>query len=196
MRNFYENPNKDTLIWRFKTEHTHEVIREWKEEVPEYVRKFNSYIEDRNAVIFFELFIEFHIERITEILFPGFISINGYNKPTVFTKIKTLEAFNLFPSQIFEACQCIINIRNVFAHHIDVTSLDDLNNLDQKTKKQTINKLNSIIESFDYSDYDYFKSEDTNRNRFKSLVMNTITALRLYEPQVIEIRALIESHDR
>ena len=102
-------------------------------------------------------------------------------------KINILSAFRLFPDQIFEALKCIKDLRNEFAHDFSIVDLEDIKLLPPKRKNKTIGKLISLTNNFE-GDYKYHERDDTLRNRFKSLCLNTITALRIFEPMVINLR--------
>lgn len=193
MKNFFIDHEHTTIIRDWNQEYQDEIIKTWNQEIPKYVENFNTYEEDRNAVIYFALFVEYHVNKCLEILFPDFDSLLGISKTAISTKINILAAFKLFPIQIFEALRCINNIRNEFAHDIEITKLDDIQLLNEKRKKGTTLKLVSLTNEYE-GDYNYEKINDTLKNRFKSLCLNTITAFRIYEPLVKDLRKNLENN--
>ena len=65
--------------------------------------------------------------------------------------------------------------------------MEQLANLDGERKKKTVDKLTMLTNDF-LGDYEYEQTLDTIKNRFKSLCLNTITAFRIYEPQILIVR--------
>lgn len=189
-KDFLVDYNNESVIKNWNQAHSNEILKTWSQEVPKHVNNFNQYSEDRNAVIYFALFVEYHINKILEILFPKFDSFLGISKTNISVKINILRAFLLFPSQIFDALHCIKEIRNEFAHEIEIVNLEDFKNLPPDRQKKTIEKLIKLTDTYQ-GDFEYEKINDTLRNRFKSLCMNSITALRLYQPLIQELREKI-----
>jgi len=187
MKSFYEDYKNKSVIRNWQPKYQQEILDTWNKEVPSHVKNFNKYQEDRNAVIYFALFVEFHVNKTLEILFPDFNSFLDFDKTSISTKINILASFRLFPDQVFESCRCINFIRNEFAHEFTITDIDELNNLPENRKKRTVEKLLTLTNLYK-GDYSYEEIEDNLRNRFKSLCLNTVTAFRLYEPLVRELR--------
>jgi hypothetical protein len=187
-KNFFKDHDNQSVVKNIDSEFINEILATWNKEVPEHVKHFNDYEEDRNSVIYFALFVEFHINKILELLFPDFDSFLDLYKTATSMKINILASFRLFPKQIFESCRCINNIRNEFAHEFSITKIDQLENLSEKRKKITLDKLRNLTDNYE-GDYEYEKIEDTIINRFKSLCLNTITAFRIYEPHVRKLRS-------
>ncbi|WP_300667119.1 hypothetical protein [Fluviicola sp.] len=193
-KDFFIDHDQKAIINGWDDKYLREVISIWNKEVPEHIQRFNSYNEDRNSVIYFALFMEYHVNRSLEILFPDFNSFLDFSNTAISVKINMLASFRLFPKQIFEACRCINNIRNEFAHEFSITKIEELEQLPADRKRKTIDKL--VLLTNEYSgDYDeYVTVSDTAKNRFKTLVMNTITAFRIYEPLAKKLREQIESN--
>lgn len=191
-KSFFKAYDNNIVAKNYKLYSNDDIISSWNKEIPEHVQNFNSYNEDRSAVIYFALFVEFHLNKTIEILFPDFDKLLDFSKTATSTKINILATFRLYPKQLFEACRCINYIRNEFAHNFSVTNIDQLNQLKGERKKKTIDKLISLTNEYK-GDYEYENISDTLRNRYKSLVMNTITAFRIYEPITKRIRIIIET---
>jgi|GEM_PF-3466722 len=187
MKNFYKDYENQSVIKDWSGEYQNEILATWNKEVPGHVRSFNNNLEDRAAIIYFALFVEFHVNRTLEILFPDFNSLLDSSKINISMKVNILASFRLFPKHIFEACRCINNIRNEFAHEFSITELAQLNDFEVDRKKKTIDKLIFLTSEYE-GDYSYEQIEDTLKNRFKSLCLNTVTAFRVYEPLVRELR--------
>ncbi|MCF8371987.1 MAG: hypothetical protein K9H64_10215 [Bacteroidales bacterium] len=187
---FYNDYEGKSILKGYKREYQGEILGIWNREVPQHVKNFNHYQEDRNAVIYFALFVEYHINQTIETLYPDFDYYLDLSKTATGFKINLLASFRLFPCQIFEACRCINNIRNEFAHEFKVVNLEQLNQLPDSRKKKTIDKLIRLTSDYkgDYTYEEHGDDQDTIRNRFKSLCMNTVTALRIFEPQVKRLR--------
>ncbi len=190
-KSFYIDHDQKALIKSWDSDQLDEIMETWNKEVPNHVQRFNNYIEDRNAVIYYALFIEYHLNNTLGILCPDFNSFMDFSNTATSTKINILASFRLLPKQIFEACRCINNIRNEFAHEFSITIMEDLKQLPDKRKKITFDKLIMLTNEY-FGDYDYETIADTTRNRFKSLAMNTITAFRIYEPLIRSLRERLE----
>jgi hypothetical protein len=186
-KSFFKDYKNHSVIKEWDGTKSNQIIKEWNKEIPQHVKKLNTYYEDRNYVIYLALMVEYHINRNLEILFPDFDKILHTSETNINTKINILSAFRLFPDQVFQALRCIKDFRNEFAHNFSIINLNDINNLPQKRKNKTIVKLLSLTKEFE-GDFNYQDSEDTIRNKFKSLCLNTITALKIYEPIVINLR--------
>jgi hypothetical protein len=186
-KNFFKDHEEKAVIKEWDVSHSDKVTKEWTKEVPEYVQTYNSYKEDRNAVIYLTLFVENHLNKTLLIIFPDFDDSLGISETHFSTKINILQSFRLFPKQIFEALKCVRDIRNEFAHEISIKNFEDLNTLNLKRKNKTTVKLIKLTTEYE-GDYKYEKIEDNLNNRFKSLCLNIITALRIFEPRVEELR--------
>ncbi|MWB96228.1 hypothetical protein GON26_17840 [Flavobacterium sp. GA093] len=187
MKNFFNDHNNSCVLKEWDFENSNEITKNWNQEVPKHVENFNLYTEDRNAVIYFALFVEYHVNKMVEILMPDFDSLIGISKSPISLKINLLDSFKLLPKQIFEAARCINNIRNEFAHEINMVNLEDLNSLPNDRKKKTVDKLLYLTTEYE-GDYQYEKKEDILRKRFKSICLNTISAFRVFEPSVKHLR--------
>lgn len=190
-KNFYKDHDDQAVIKDWDTNFTERILSTWNEEVPEHVQNFNNLHEDRSAVIYFALFVEYHVNKTINILFPDFNLYLDFSKTAISTKINILASFKLFPKQVFESCRCINNIRNEFAHEFSIIEIKQLEELPKQKRKNTIDRLISLTDEYS-GDYDYHIISDTLRDRYKSLVMNTITAFRLYEPLTQRLREGID----
>lgn len=187
MKNFFKDHNDSCVLKDWNFDHSNEITKDWNNEVPKHVKNFNQFTEDRNAVIYFALFVEYHVNKMIEILMPDFNNLIGTSKASISLKINLLDSFKLLPKQIFESARCINNIRNEFAHEIEIINLEDLNSLPNDRKKKTVDKLTSLTNEYE-GDYQYEKVQDNLKNRFKSLCLNTISAFRVFEPSVNQLR--------
>lgn len=187
IKSFFEDHENQSILKKWNGENQEQIIRKWNDEVPKHVENFNNYKEDRNAVIYFALFIENEVDKIILILFPDFDFYFSKKSTFISQKLKILDSFKLFPKQILKSARCINNIRNEFAHNIKIENFDDLESLEGKRKKDTINSLITLTNEYE-GDYNYEKNEDTLKNRFKSLCLNTVTALRIYNPIIKDLR--------
>lgn len=193
MKLFFKDHENKAIINEWNGESQTEIIAKWNKEIPQYIIKFDSYKEDRNSVIYLTLLIEIQIDEIIQALFPAFYEDGCFDKTNTYIrdKIKTLKAFRLLPTQILDSIKCINYIRNEFAHEIKLCTFEDFSSIENKRKTRTIDKLVLLTNEYE-GDYRYEETEDTLKNRFKSLCLNTITALRLFVPQVRELRLNIE----
>jgi len=157
---------------------------EWNKELPKRVAYFNESSEERNGVTYLALFVEIELFRIIKIIFPDFSKYLG--NANFSSAINYLRSFKLIPDHILDAAKCIKDIRNEFAHNINIVQLSDLEG------QKMIEKLNEFVDTYQ-GDYNYFKSEDTLLSRYKTVCMNIIAALRIYEPSIRHVRKQLDS---
>lgn len=191
-KNFFKDYKNHSIIKEGSIHETSQILKKWNKEIPQHVKNLNTYKEERNYVIYLALVVEHDLNRILEILFPDFNERMNTSETGFNFKINILSAFRLLPEQIFEALRCIKDLRNVFAHDFSIVKLEDINLLSSNRQTKAIGKLTSLTNNFE-GDYNYQERDDTLLNRFKSLCLNTITALRIFEPEVISLRNKIET---
>jgi len=159
---------------------------EWGDDIPKRLAYFNKSNDERNSVTYLALFVEQELFRAIKILFPD---ANKHLPNLNFSQsINFLRSFRIIPDHILAAAKCVKDIRNEFAHNIEVLKLEDL-----KAKRQKLlSTLDFFIENYQ-GDYDYFESDDTQLNRYKTVCMNIIAALRVYEPSIRLVRETLDS---
>lgn len=160
-----------------------EDFTEWNEELPKRVAYFNESTEERNGVTYLALFVEMELFRIVKIIYPDFSKFLG--NANFNSVINYLRSFKLIPDHILDATKCVKDIRNEFAHKIDIVNLSDL-------PEKLLEKLNHLIDTYE-GDYNYVKIEDTLLSKYKTICMNIIAALRIYEPSIKSIREQLDS---
>ncbi len=162
-----------------------EDFTDWNEDLPKRVAYFNESTEERNGVTYLALFVEMELFRIVKIIFPDFPKYLG--NANFSSAINYLRSFKLIPDHILDATKCIKDIRNEFAHNIDTVNLSDL-----QLTKDLLKDLNHFVDTYK-GDYDYVEIEDTLLSRFKTVCMNIIAALRIYEPSIKIVREHLDS---
>ena len=160
-----------------------EDFSDWGTEIPKRVAYFNESKDERNGVTYLALFVEQELFRMLKIIFPAapqYLSNLNFSG-----SINYIRAFKIIPDHILEATKCVKDIRNEFAHNIEILKIEDLN-------EKLLSKLNYFIESYE-GDYDYVEIDDTFLNRYKTICMNIVAALRIYEPSIKLVRGTLDS---
>jgi hypothetical protein len=97
----------------------------WNKTISSYIKKINESVDDRAYVIFAAGLLEKQITQILQIIFPKYKLFEDVDSFTFSMKIRTLKALNLLPNHFLNFSDLVREIRNVFAHNIDIESFDD-----------------------------------------------------------------------
>ena len=77
---------------------------------------------DRLVGLIAAMVIESSLDRLLQSIAPGF-KASGF---TFAVKIKIAESLQLLPARILDACDFIGQVRNKFAHNVQLTRFEDL----------------------------------------------------------------------
>lgn len=153
---------------------------DWNTDVPPFFQRLNKLSDDRSFVILAATVLEYEVDRFLEAFIPESKSIVDQN--TNFNrKIVLIKAFRLVPPQIVNIADLVKNIRNEFAHNLDIDSFDDA----QKSKKlpKLIDQMISYWTEFE-RDMCYYKKGDPLRLMFKDIWRVSFEGFRMYESSI------------
>src|SRR5690554_6303 len=172
---FIAEPNDDCL---FKNQFDFWKKVEWNEDLPQYFKRLNNIDDDRSFVILATTVLEYQIDRFLEKFIPKYDCLIDRNT-SLNTKIRTIKAFNLIPSQFIEMINLIKNIRNDFAHNLTFDSFKNV----PKTEKNLIKNIEKLKEHWNNysSEMPYWQKDDNIRLLFKVIWRICLEGLRVYE---------------
>lgn len=165
-------------------------------EMPELFEKIKKESgNDRSFVITTSLVIEHNIDRFLQILIPGYdgelIDIKDYRRDLEFgLKIRLMKALKIIPKNILDCVDCVKNVRNDFAHDLDIDSLE----LISETNKKRLETYYRQSNRYKYYDRYYKNSEPKSiRDSFHAVSYVAALGIRSYESNIITLREIIQS---
>ncbi len=91
------------------------------------LKKVRDAGDDRSMVLVSAMVCETYIDRLLAILLPKYSRLlDDAGNFTLSTKIKLLESFEIIPLHLTRAADLVRQIRNAFAHNLEVSSLSDV----------------------------------------------------------------------
>jgi len=91
------------------------------------IKKLAEAGDTRSMVLLSAMICELYVDRLLSILLPKYEKQLSDSRDLQFsTKIKLLESFAVVPSHLTKAAHLVRDVRNAFAHNLDVTTLDDI----------------------------------------------------------------------
>lgn len=126
-------------------------------ELPELFQKTAGLNDHRLLALVTAMIVEDRINKVLSAFFARPKLIVDNDKFTFSMRIRVLEAANIIPLHITEACDIIRDIRNTFAHQLDITSFDQI---DKPWKRVSglISRRPDIVGSRGESRLDQFRS--------------------------------------
>ena len=178
-------PEDETIFWHakaFVAKHQNQL----HVEIDEMWNHIEDVADDRLVALVGALCIENSVDALLEAIGPGFRALRGRPDFTFSLKVDVARSLRLLPTRILTSCDLIRQLRNEFAHNLNVK---DFGQCDPKD----LNKLSPHVAAFSTAESctaDY-------RALFKSLTAFTTLALSVYTLQVAELRRYLNtSHFR
>lgn len=153
---------------------------DWNDDMPPYFKRLNEINDDRSFVILACSVMEYQIDRFLNTFIPKpEILIN--DNTNLNNKILLIQAFNLIPPHFPLIMNTVRNIRNDFAHNLNIDSFSD----SEKSKKLPghITEMKRLWEKF-RNDMCYWNKGDSLRLMYKDLWSVCVEGLRVYESNV------------
>jgi hypothetical protein len=138
--------------------------------------------DHRSKVILSALVIETNLDSLLEAWMPGYKDLVEKKEFTFSLKIEILRAMRLMPPHIVDAADVLRDVRNQFAHHLEVDSLD---NLHQKYEGR-LSGLHSRI---------FGTASKTIVEKFDDLAKLAIQGFRAYAGNIRLLRKALETDD-
>lgn len=164
---------------------------EWNKDIPPYIKRLNNLGDDRSFVILATTILEYQIDRFLKKFIPKYDILIDKNTP-LNTKIKILKAFNLLPKQFPNMITVIKDIRNDFAHHLEIDNFNDATK--SKDLPKNIEKLKKYWNSYS-SEMAYWLNDDNIRLLFKDIWIVCLEGLRVYENNIELFRKETEKEE-
>jgi hypothetical protein len=154
--------------------------------MPDLFQKVKSSGDDRSRSILVNLILEYLTDILLSHLIKNYERFVKDNKNLSFyLKLSLLNSFDLLPDQVFTSINCLREIRNKFAHRLDIVSLSDLD-------KKTLIKIDQAVRSAS------FKKEALPKKlseKISKIEFHAIVGLYAYEPNLKLLRDHINSPD-
>ena len=154
------------------------ILNELKDSAGPSYEIVDSAKDERSKAILAAIVVESNLDSILKIWLPGFDKlVKDKNKDLTFSmKISLLRAMNLIPEHILEAADRIRDVRNAFAHKLEIK---ELNQLEQSTEGRLTGLYNRIFGS---------SPDNTLRDRHDALIKFAVQGLRAYAANVQLLR--------
>ncbi len=182
----FEDLNADSL---FKTPLI-QVIGEVSSIQSKIDRCFSQYdkvIDDRALAIIGMLLIENEIDDFLSISIKGYSKIKDDQAMTFSFKCDLASSLKIMPSKIINAIEPIRQIRNLFAHNLEINSFIDAKKFVIEKKKKNpfpllYNKIKTIIYGWDDND---------DKKTYKQLLIAIILGIHVYSKHIDQIQSFI-----
>ncbi|MFI1770264.1 hypothetical protein [Thalassobellus citreus] len=153
---------------------------DWNEDMPPYFKRLNEIDDDRSFVILACSVMEYQIDRFLNLFIPNpKILIN--NKTSLNNKILIIQAFKIIPPHFVQIMNVLRNIRNDFAHNLNIDSF--LDSAKSEKLPENISEMERLWKKFE-SDMCYWNNGDSLRLMYKDLWQVCIEGLRVYESNI------------
>ncbi len=164
---------------------------QWNKDIAPYFKRLNKIKDERSFVILASTVLELKVDIFLKLFIPD--SKPLVNENTNFeSKIKILRAFKLIPAQIVNIIELLKNIRNDFAHDINLDSFSEAN-LSKKlpTRLKLLDKYWTEYEN----DMTYYKIKPIPVQKYKDLWAASLEALDVYESNIIVLRQELQQEE-
>ena len=92
----------------------------------ELYEKIKKTGDQRSKVVLSGIIIEYHLDRLLKTLLLDYNILTNKTGFTFSIKISLLESLRLIPIKIINSCDCIRQVRNTFAHNLDLDKIEDI----------------------------------------------------------------------
>lgn len=154
------------------------------EEMPEFYRRIEQSGDDRSYVILTAIVLENQYDAFLQILVPGFKALRDSKGFGFSLKIELLRAFRLIPPLIPRCADCVRQIRNDFAHRLEIDKIERINPEHIDRAKRLYNEV--------YAPYVQTNDGKSPREVFHGVAFGALHGLRSYRPNVVALRQQID----
>lgn len=130
---------------------TAEDLDQYVSQVNEILDRLGKLNDDRALVIVAALFVEKAIDDYLSSLIPDYFKNKITRMLNFFNKIELARSFLLCPSRLINQAHTIREIRNEFAHNIEINKINELKSMNIKSLKKI---LNNAVGGEEYIDQD------------------------------------------
>jgi len=153
---------------------------DWNKDIPPFFKRLNQIKDDRSFVILATSVIEYQIDRFLKAFIPK-CEILVNDKTNLSTKVNIIQAFNLIPEHFPLMLNNIRNIRNDFAHNLNIDGFDDAHKSEKLLAH--IDEMKCLWHKFE-NDMCYWSSGKPIRLMFKDLCRVSLEGLRVFESSI------------
>lgn len=153
--------------------------------LPDLFQKVKSSGDDRSRSILMNLILEHLTDILLTHLIKNYRKFVKTNKPSFYLKLSLLKSFELLPDQVFASIDCLREIRNKFAHRLEIVNFSDIDEKIQSKIDQTVR-----LASFEKEEMPQTLEKKISRIEFHAVV-----GLYAYEPNLKLLSDHINSPD-
>lgn len=146
-------------------------IYEFVSDVRGIFERLSGLKEDRAIVLVAALFVENALDEYLTSIISDFPKIRDKKNMTFSLKIDLAKSLNLSPSHIFNCAHKIREIRNEFAHNIEIETFSDLVINHYDSIKAHLS--NYVKDEKSFADFDFY-------GIFRDVTQNTVLNLKIY----------------
>lgn len=154
-------------------------------EMPAFYQRVEKSGDDRSYVILTALMLENQYDQFLSILIPGFNALADNRDFTFSLKTQLLRALKLIPPLIPRCADCIRQIRNDFAHRLELEKIEDV-------KVEYLHRANRLYNEI-YAPYKQTHDGKIAREVFHGLAFGAMFGLRAYRPNITAMRNRIDN---
>lgn len=153
--------------------------------LPDLFDKVKNSGDDRSRSILLNLILEHLTDILLGHLIKNYKKFTKTNRPAFFLKLSLLNSFELIPDQVFASIDCLREIRNKFAHRLEITKYSDLDD-------EIISKINQSVRS---ASFDNEEIPETIENKISRIEFHAVVGLDSYEPNLRLLSDQINSEE-
>lgn len=163
----------------------------FREKYNYYLKKYEENSDDRACAIIGALIIENEIDQLLSKWIEKYKRLQKNNDLTFSFKIEIALSLNLIPAKILNAIEPVRRIRNVFAHHLEISSFEGAEKKDPDLFVKMANKKNTL---WKHDILDNLKEKDI-KEIFQNLTMNIVFALNTYSKDMEKVKKYIREEN-
>jgi len=175
-------PEGETLFWSAKAWLVAGSEGQIQARLDEMWVHYSDVTDDRLLALVGALCVEASVDALLEAAAPGFAQCREDQDVTFSLKIKVARSLQLLPARILTGCDLVRQMRNEFAHHLDVKEFGQLDG-------KYLGKLGPYVAEFNRASRD----ASNHRQLFTDFVGFTLFALDVYTRQVARLREYLET---
>lgn len=176
-------PEGETLFWHLKGWLVARREHQIQARLDEMWAHYKEIADDRLLVVVAALCVEESVNALLQAIAPHFDQCLEDTDFTFSLRIRVARTLRLIPSRILTNCDLVRQIRNEFAHHLDVRAFGQLD------PKKHLQKLLPYVAAFSTAPRD----ASNHSQLFRDLVGFTLAALEAYTQQVTLLRKYLDT---
>lgn len=181
-----EGDEGGSLFWRpLKPAISQENISEIQKKLDVCIKRYEGTTDDRALAIMGALIVENELDNFLANSIRGYNRIASNKDLTFSFKINLAISLKIMPTRILNSILPIRKIRNIFAHHLEVTTFEEAKELDANSDQPSFPMLYGKIKTFQNWD------NDDDRETFKELIFMIMLGISVYSKHVAMVQEYI-----